>query len=78
MFAKMFYTSLWQVVAIKQSNLDNYPEIRFYAEPAGLGVCSMALSYEEDDWEACDDGFDTVDFEMAEAAAKELNKFSGI
>jgi hypothetical protein len=75
MFAKLFDTKYGQVVVLKQDNEDGDPEIRFYAEPEGLGVCSMAFSYEEDKRDKQEEGFDKVNFEMAEAAGKQLSSF---
>ena len=78
MFAKLFDTSYGQVVVLKQGNEDNEPEVRFFAEPEGLGVCSMAIGFEEDAWEDADTAFDKVDLAMAEAAAKQLNVCSDV
>lgn len=77
-FAKIFDTAYGQVVVLRQGDENNDPEVRFFAEPEGLGVCSMAIGFEEDAWEDADTAFNSVDLKMAESAAKELNKFSGI
>lgn len=76
MFAKLYDTKYGQVVVMKQDNEDGEPEIRFYAEPEGLGVCSMAFSYEEDDRDKQEEGFEKVTFEMAEAAGRQLSEFA--
>lgn len=76
MFAKFFDTKYGQVVVMKQGNDDGNPEIRFFAEPEGLGVCSVAFSYGEDDWDKADEGFEQVNLEMAEQAAKQLMEFA--
>lgn len=78
MFAKLFDTSYGQVVVMRQDNDSGEPEIRFYCEPEGLGTCSMAFGYEDGQHEERDEGFEKVDLAMAEAAAKELNVYSGI
>jgi hypothetical protein len=76
MFAKLYDTDKGQVVVMIQSNEDADPEIRFYAEPEGLGVCSLAMSY--DDWDVAEENFGKVNLAMAQKAIDELSVFSGI
>ena len=75
MFAKLYETSLGQVVVLRQSNNDGEPEIRFYYEPEGLGVSSMAFCYtdDEDGWQGQQEGFEKITLEMAEVAVKQLS-----
>lgn len=75
MFAKLYDTKYGQVLVKRDgSPSDEKPEVRFYAEPAGLGVCSMALVYEDDDDgnKQADDVFAKVDKGVAEAMARKL------
>jgi hypothetical protein len=59
MFAKLFTTEdRGQLLVVRQTNADGEPEMRAYCEPEGLGVCSVALSWDDDEngWdlqEAC-------------------------
>jgi hypothetical protein len=59
MFAKLFTTKdRGQLLVVRQTNADGEPEMRTYCEPEGLGVCSVALVWQDDDegWdlqEAC-------------------------
>lgn len=48
-FAKLFeFADLGQVVAIRREG-DDGPEVRFHFRPPGLGVCSTAALYADDD-----------------------------
>ena len=75
-FAKMFDTEYGDVLVMRQDDDEGNPEIRFYCEPEGLGLCSVAFSYSEDAYERRDEGFDKVTLEMAVKVAKDLNKFA--
>lgn len=49
-FAKVYETEQYgQIVAIKQLDDSNDPEIRFYFKPPGLGVCATALTFGDGD-----------------------------
>jgi len=48
-FAKLYETEVGQIVAIKQLDDENNPEIRFYFKPPGLGVCSTAMTFGDGD-----------------------------
>ena len=76
MFAKLFETQMGQVVVMKQGDRDNVPEVRFFYEPSGLGVCSIAVSFDDDSWEAADEAFNNVTEEMALSVAQQLEEFS--
>ena len=75
-FAKMFESENYgQIVVIQQSADDTgNPEIRFFASPDGLGVCSAALSYNESDtaWDSCNTTFEKVDIAFAEGVVKPI------
>ena len=45
MFAKLFFDNADQVLVKLDSDDEGNPEIRFYCEPNGLGVCSAVLSF---------------------------------
>lgn len=38
-----------QVVMIRMQNQEGAPEIRFYCQPEGYGVCSFAIGWNDDD-----------------------------
>ena len=62
MFAKLYETELGQIL-VKQDEGDDGPEIRFFFRPEGLGVCSFALMFTDDDegWDAADASFEKID-----------------
>lgn len=66
-FAKLFETERGQILAKIDSGEDGAPEVRFYASPEGLGVCSVSLNYEDSEagWDSAEHAFEKVD----EAAA---------
>lgn len=64
MFAKLFEENGKQILVKIDANEENIPEIRFYCQPEGLGVCSVALSMERDDdesWDKAEASFDKID-----------------
>lgn len=68
MFAKLFNTEIGQILVKKDTDEDCNPEVRFYFEPENLGVCSIAVSSEndsEESWNQIDDLFDRIDEESA-------------
>lgn len=71
-FARLFETENGQILVKVDADQDGVPEVRFYASPPGLGVCSSAILFWESDsgWERAEEFFDTVDQEMAIKAAK--------
>ncbi len=68
-FAKLFETEdLGQVLVKIDTNEDCLPEVRFYFEPPGLGVCSIGVNADTDsheDWNKIEMFFDSVDEEVA-------------
>lgn len=62
MFAKLYGTDDKQVL-VKLDEGEEGPEIRFYFQPAGLGVCSVATYFEDSDegHTAAQQAFDKVD-----------------
>lgn len=71
MFAKLYGTDDDQIL-VKMDEVDSSPEIRFFFQPNGLGVCSFALSFTHGDpakaGEMCEEAFAKV----TEASAREL------
>lgn len=69
MFAKLYQTEETGQVLIKIDNGDKGPEVRFYFVPEGLGVCSMALEFKDDNkgdaWDKADAFFEKIDEELA-------------
>lgn len=75
MFAKLYGPDDKQVL-VKLDQGDNGPEVRFYFNPPGLGVCSTALIFTDDDtgeaWEKAEAAFAKVDEQHAMAMAKRV------
>ena len=73
-FAKMFDSEKYgQLVLFKQDNDESgSPELRVFVQPAGLGVCSVALEYEDSDdgWDKCEAHFDKADLNFVERVAQ--------
>jgi hypothetical protein len=68
MFAKLFTTEdRGQLLVVRQTNPDGDPEMRVYCEPEGLGVCSVALSWDDDDkgWDLQESCFERYTEELA-------------
>lgn len=65
-FAKLFGSGDNQVLVKIDSN-DNGPEVRFYTEPPGMGVCSFAAGFSDSDegWDRAEALFDSVTEEKA-------------
>lgn len=67
MFAKLFETEVGQIL-VKKDEGEQGPELRFYFQPEGLGVCSVALDGFGDDengWGAVDKAFEEIDATVA-------------
>ena len=73
-FARLFETENGQILVKVDADQDGVPEVRFYASPPGLGVCSSAILFWESDsgWERARKFFDTVDKELAIDATKAI------
>ena len=65
MFAKLFERDGKQVLVKVDANNDNSnPEVRFFFEPEGLGVCSSAFVYKDESdksWDIAEKFFAEVD-----------------
>lgn len=80
-FAKIFDTpDHGQVLVKKDTNDKGCPEIRWFVEPPELGVCSLAISFEDTDpgWEVADRSFSQTDQNAAIAAARQIFESLGI
>lgn len=68
-FAKIFDSKKHgQIVAIKQKNDEELPEIKVFFYPEGLDVCSIGIGFTDDDdgWEKRDRGFEALTVKEAE------------
>lgn len=67
MFAKLFGDDKNQILVKIDSSDVGSPEVRFYFEPKGLGVCSMAIGFSEDDagWDKAEACFASMDEDKA-------------
>lgn len=76
MFAKLYETEETGQVLVKLDDGEKGPEIRYYFVPEGLGVCTMALEFTDDDkgtaWDKADTAFEKVNEEQALKLAKEM------
>lgn len=51
-FAKVFNVKRYgQIVVLKKQNDEGAPELRFFCQPEGYGVCSFALGWNDDNSE---------------------------
>ena len=72
-FAKLFERKEKQVLVKIDQGDGLKPEVRFFFQPKGLGVCSAAIEYNDDSeksWDSADKFFDGVDEEKAFAFAE--------
>ena len=76
-FAKIFETKNGQVVVMRDTNDDDAPAVKFYAQPAGMGVCCSTLSFRDNDVGELtrDTLFNGVDLELVERVTKALFSF---
>lgn len=76
MFAKLFDTDIGQIL-VKIDDGDSGPEVRYFFEPEGLGVCSFVVYFSDDGWDEADKLFDSVDNDHAVRVVSNLmNKMS--
>lgn len=70
MFAKLYENDGKQILVKLDGDEMNAPEVRFFFEPEGLGVCSAAVQWKNDndhDWDKAEEFFKGVDAEKANA-----------
>jgi hypothetical protein len=81
-FAKLFDSVKYgQLLAKMDRNEETgAPELRWYAEPPGLGACSFALGFSDDDdgWDKAKAAFEHATLAEAEKAASVLFQAAGI
>lgn len=68
-FAKLFATeNAGQILVLIQEG-DSGPEIRVFTRPAGLGVCSFAIEFTDDDegWDKAEEAFEVIGAEEAQS-----------
>ena len=67
MFAKLYETHLGQILVKADADEESKPEVRFYFKPENLGVCSMAVSFDDTDegWDKQESFFNTMSQEKA-------------
>lgn len=72
-FCKLFGSGKDQLVVIMQRG-DDGPELRCFASPTNLGVCSVAFSYADTEkgWDTAEEQFMLVDEARAKYMAKPL------
>ena len=63
MFAKIFNTEeVGQILVMNDaSDDDNRPQIRFYFQPEGLGVCATHINFNDECWDEADTAFEAID-----------------
>lgn len=80
MFAKLYETYIGQILVKMDASEDQKPEVRFFFEPQGLGVCSSALTFPDTDegWDNQLTTFNSVDEDQAIAMANAVIEQLGI
>ena len=77
-FAKLFHFEEIGQVLVKLDDGDEGPEVRIYFQPDGLGVCSTAFNFKEDEeqteWDKAEKAFEMVDEKTALGVVTELLK----
>lgn len=75
-FAKLFESEKYgQIVVFRQLNDEfDEPEVRLFAKPAGLGVCSVAVGFEDSltAADSADDFFNILELDTCEELVKTL------
>jgi hypothetical protein len=75
-FAKLFESASYGQLLVKVDRApdDKAPEVRIYCNPPGMGVCSMAMGFPDDDrgWDAAEAAFAKFDLAMAESAVSDI------
>lgn len=77
MFAKLFETSVGQILVKSDTNEDGNPEVRIFFEPEGFGVCNVALSFDDNEkgWNDQERFFDSMgESEVTKIVENQLNQ----
>lgn len=78
MFAKLFDTEQGQILVKLDDAEDGEPEVRFYVQPAGMGVCSLAITFPgKDGFSSARRVFEGVTLGTAVAAVASLHQVAG-
>ena len=80
MFAKLFERPKYGQVLVKLGADDaGAHELRWYAKPPGVGVCSFALGFGDSDegWAAAESAFNRANDAVADQAAEALYAAAG-
>lgn len=85
MFAKLFEHPIHGQILVKldSGDGDTDAEVRFYVEPPNLGVCSVAIGFDDNDedgkpntngpaWDRAEAMFNAMDFDAATAQAERI------
>jgi hypothetical protein len=78
-FAKVFDDAeIGQAVVLAKANDDAEPEVRFFFQKEGFGICECALSFTDDDdgWDKRDKAFNEMDIAMVRYMHKRM--FDGL
>lgn len=78
-FCKVYETKERGQILVKiEANDEGIPEIRFYAQPPDLGVCSVAVTFSDDDegWDLVERAFAKADEEFCIKQVKPLFMFA--
>jgi len=73
MFAKLYETEVGQIL-VKLDDGDDGPEVRYFFQPEGLGVCSVAVNFKDSDEDTAWDNADTVFDGCTEESSLEMVK----
>lgn len=78
MFAKLYGTDKDQVLVKMDTNEEGRPELRFYCEPDGLGVCSVAVIFSDNDkgWAKAEQGMKEMTEKMARTMVERVMRSS--
>lgn len=75
MFAKLYETDIGQIL-VKIDDGDDGPEVRYFFQPKGLGLCNFSLNWkddsEDDAWDKAESVFEKTTKETAEEAVRKL------
>ena len=78
--SKLSWISSFIIISILiklDSSQENHPEVRVYFEPEGLGVCSFALSWDDDSdesWDKAEKAFNEMGEKKARQAVEKIMK----
>jgi hypothetical protein len=75
-FAKLFETEdRGQLLVLLKTDENGNPEVRFFAQPESLGVCSVAIGWEDDSersWSLAEKAFEKTDEAIAREATNAI------